>query len=165
VILLWVDYLTGFDSQFPAIYVIPVGLAAWYSGRWPAVSLAIALPLPHLVSLWTRWAANEPVAGALVMTGIRGVVIMVMGLWFARLAQHERDLDRHVRILEGLLPICMFCKNIRNENGEWEHLETFISRHSEAEFSHGFCPTCGKENYSEFIDVALQTSPTRPPKP
>ena len=72
-----------------------------------------------------------------------------MALWFARLSEHERALRRHVQRLEGLLPICSFCKSIRNKSGEWETLETFISTRSEAEFSHGFCADCGRTHYPE----------------
>jgi hypothetical protein len=83
---------------------------------------------------------------------LRGGVVLVIALWFARLADLERELSRQVKILEGLLPICSFCKSIRNENGQWECLETFISRRSEAEFSHGVCPSCGAANYPELLD-------------
>jgi len=80
------------------------------------------------------------------------VVIVVMALWFARLAELERDLEGRVKVLEGLLPICAFCKNIRNEAGEWERLETFISKRSGAEFSHGVCPSCGDMHYPGLLN-------------
>jgi hypothetical protein len=80
-------------------------------------------------------------------TVLRGAVIGVMGLWFARLSDHERALHRHLQKLEGLLPICTFCKSIKNETGEWERLEEFISTRSDAQFSHGFCPVCQKVHY------------------
>lgn len=67
---------------------------------------------------------------------------------FARLAEFERSLERRVKVLEGLLPICSFCKNIRNEAGEWERLEKYISLRSEAEFSHGICPSCNEKHYA-----------------
>lgn len=151
-LLLWLDYATGLDTQFPSLYFIPVTLAAWYSGRWPALALAVAMPLVHIVFLLTL---KRP-AGSLVtlvgMTVVRGAIIIVTALWFARLSKHERDLHRHVQTLEGLLPICTFCKNIRTEGGDWERLETFISKRSTAQFSHGFCPTCAREHYGDYID-------------
>ena len=52
-----------------------------------------------------------------------------------------------MKVLEGLLPICAFCKNIRNDKGEWERMEGYISRRSEAEFSHGICPSCSDKHY------------------
>ena len=47
-----------------------------------------------------------------------------------------------VRILSGLLPICAWCKKIRNEAGAWEQLELYIRNHSDAEFTHGMCDEC-----------------------
>jgi hypothetical protein len=151
-LLLGLGYLTGLDTQFPTVYVIPVALAAWYSGRWPALALAVGLPLAHVAFLMTRPTPPEPLAGLVAMTIVRGVIILVMGLWFARLSEHERELHRHVSTLEGLLPICAFCKSIRNEAGDWEHLETFISNRSEAQFSHCFCPSCAKTHYPDYAD-------------
>lgn len=47
-----------------------------------------------------------------------------------------------VKTLRGILPICGRCKKIRNDKGYWSEVEHFVREHSEAEFSHGFCPDC-----------------------
>ena len=47
-----------------------------------------------------------------------------------------------VKQLEGILPICSYCKKIRNDVDCWQHVETYVTDHSEAEFSHGICPAC-----------------------
>ena len=47
-----------------------------------------------------------------------------------------------VKQLTGLLPICAGCKKIRNPTGEWQQMETYLSEHSEATFTHGYCPDC-----------------------
>lgn len=47
-----------------------------------------------------------------------------------------------VKQLEGILPICSYCKKIRNDLDCWQHVETYVTDHSEAEFSHGICPAC-----------------------
>ena len=44
--------------------------------------------------------------------------------------------------LQGMLPICSYCKKIRNDQNSWEQLESYISEHSHATFSHGICPDC-----------------------
>ena len=44
--------------------------------------------------------------------------------------------------LEGILPICAACKKIRGDGGKWEDVEHYITARSEAQFSHGLCPTC-----------------------
>lgn len=51
---------------------------------------------------------------------------------------HETELAE----LRGCVPICAYCKKIRNDRNFWEQIETFISRHSQAQFSHGICPEC-----------------------
>jgi PAS domain S-box-containing protein len=55
----------------------------------------------------------------------------------------------HVRTLSGLLPICASCKKIRDDQGYWRQIESYIRDHSEAEFSHGVCPECAKHLYPE----------------
>jgi hypothetical protein len=146
-LLLGIDHVSSPSSQFPVLYVVPVTLAAWYSGKWPALTLAVAVPLFRLVFLQGTAGSGEHFWSFAFATLFRGAVITLMALWFARLADLERDLARQVNALEGLLPICSFCKNIRNESGEWERLEQYISKRSEAEFSHGVCPSCSDKHY------------------
>jgi hypothetical protein len=50
-----------------------------------------------------------------------------------------------VKTLSGFLPICASCKKIRNDKGYWEQLEAYITKHSEALFSHGLCPECAQK--------------------
>jgi sigma-B regulation protein RsbU (phosphoserine phosphatase) len=63
-----------------------------------------------------------------------------------------------VRQLQGLLPICMHCKKIRDEESDWHQLEVYIERHSEANFTHSLCPACMAHHYPEihqrFVDRA-----------
>lgn len=54
-----------------------------------------------------------------------------------------------VKVLSGLLPICSYCKNIRDDDGYWREIESFIHKHSEAKFSHGICPDCLERVYRE----------------
>lgn len=61
-----------------------------------------------------------------------------------------REKEKEVKILRGFLPICASCKEIRDDKGYWHQIESYISDHSEAEFSHGICPKCAKKLYPEF---------------
>ena len=63
-----------------------------------------------------------------------------------------RDALGKVRTLSGLLPVCASCKRIRNEGGDWEVMESYLGRKSEAEFSHGICPACAKQLYPEVTE-------------
>jgi CheY-like chemotaxis protein len=57
-----------------------------------------------------------------------------------------------IKILRGIIPICSFCKKIRDDKGYWERVDRYISNHTEAEVSHGVCPDCTAKYYSEIND-------------
>ncbi|MBF0574185.1 MAG: hypothetical protein HQK69_10595 [Desulfamplus sp.] len=56
-----------------------------------------------------------------------------------------------IKILSGIIPICMHCKGIRDDQGYWSKVEEYITQHSEAQFSHGICPKCMEKYYSEYL--------------
>ena len=64
------------------------------------------------------------------------------------LREREKSLE-DLQILRGLLPICASCKKIRDDQGYWTEMESYIKRHSEADFSHGICPECAIKLYPE----------------
>lgn len=66
-----------------------------------------------------------------------------------KLIEELKNAMAKVRTLSGLLPICASCKKIRDDKGYWNQIESYISKHSEAEFSHGICPECTKKYYSD----------------
>jgi PAS domain S-box-containing protein len=57
---------------------------------------------------------------------------------------------KHIHVLGGMLPICAACKKIRDEEGKWTHIESYIQTHSDAEFTHSFCPECVQALYPDF---------------
>lgn len=57
-----------------------------------------------------------------------------------------------VKLLSGFLPICASCKKIRDDQGYWNQIESYIQRHSQAQFSHSICPECMRKLYPDFID-------------
>jgi PAS domain S-box-containing protein len=61
----------------------------------------------------------------------------------------QRQAEAATKILRGLLPTCAHCKGIRDPDGNWHRLESYISQHSEAVFSHTLCPDCLKAHYPE----------------
>lgn len=54
-----------------------------------------------------------------------------------------------IKTLRGLIPICANCKKIRDDKGYWNQIESYIQKHSDAEFSHGICPECARKLYPE----------------
>ena len=58
----------------------------------------------------------------------------------------------NIKTLRGLLPICSYCKKIRDDKGYWNQIESYIRDHSGAEFTHGMCPECLKKHYPDLVD-------------
>jgi YesN/AraC family two-component response regulator len=67
-----------------------------------------------------------------------------------QLIRELQDALNKVRQLSGLLPICMHCKKIRDNDGGWHQLEAYISERAEVDFSHGICPDCLSEHYPQY---------------
>ena len=65
-----------------------------------------------------------------------------------------------VKTLSGIIPICAGCKKIRDDKGYWEQVESYVSQHTQAQFSHGICPVCGEKFYPEQAE-RLRTSPKK----
>lgn len=105
----------------------------------------------------TEWESFlEKVVGYLF-----GFLFLAVGfwLWLPKVIEHDQQVraklaeaTETVKALEGLLPICAGCKKIRNENGAWDHIETYISSRAEVDFSHGICPDCERTLYPEFLE-------------
>lgn len=77
----------------------------------------------------------------------------------ARTLEELRQAMAEIKTLSGFIPICASCKKVRNDDGYWDQIETYISERSDAMFSHGICPPCRKELYPE-----LETSEADPPQ-
>jgi hypothetical protein len=81
------------------------------------------------------------------------IVLVVLLLIFAirrwvevlRTAKKLQDTLDEIKTLRGIIPICSYCKQIRDDEGSWSQLESYIYSHSDAEFSHGVCPECYKK--------------------
>ena len=70
------------------------------------------------------------------------------------LAERVRELEAALKLvkqLQGLLPICLYCKKIRNDKNYWQQVESYITEHADVRFSHGICPEC----YEKVVKPAL----------
>jgi sigma-B regulation protein RsbU (phosphoserine phosphatase) len=66
-----------------------------------------------------------------------------------KLNRELKDALEKIKTLEGIIPICCICKNIRDDDGYWERIEEYMTKHSDAMFSHGICPECMKKHYPD----------------
>ena len=66
-----------------------------------------------------------------------------------RVAERIVLLTERVRSLEGILPMCAYCRRIRDERGKYQGLEEYVSAKTPAQFSHGVCPECAKKHFPD----------------
>lgn len=72
------------------------------------------------------------------------------------IAELQAALDE-ITTLRGILPICSFCKDIRNDKGYWERVDAYIARHTDVDFTHSICPSCLKKQYPEYYEGIMKT--------
>lgn len=78
------------------------------------------------------------------------------------LQRRTRELEEaltKIKTLRGLIPICASCKKIRSDQGYWQQLEEYLTEHSEADFTHGFCPECLKQMEMQVKAILDNTEP------
>ena len=80
-----------------------------------------------------------------------------------RLISELQEALANVRTLRGLIPICSSCKKIRNDEGDWTKLETYLRQHTNAEFSHGLCVDCLRKLYPNFSGEVEARVADQPP--
>ena len=88
------------------------------------------------------------------------ILSALLGVFWGKIKQADKEKSvviaelkkalEEIKTLSGFLPICASCKKIRDDQGYWKQIESYISDHSEAEFSHGICPECAQKLYPEF---------------
>lgn len=66
---------------------------------------------------------------------------------------------KEIKTLQGLLPMCAWCRDIRDDKGYWKNLEAYIQEHTDAAFSHGICPKCAKKAYPELYAQIIPENP------
>ncbi len=65
-----------------------------------------------------------------------------------RVAELEQAMA-HIKFLQGILPICMFCRRIRDDEESWRRIEDYLAEHADVQLSHGLCPQCFEKHYPE----------------
>ncbi len=145
------------------LFGLAVAFSAIRGGFGPGLFAVVlgALGAPYFFPPVGRYFRVEP--GYRGTAALELLLFLVVGLilsWLGgglrsnelRLRQTLRERDaalENVRLLSGLLPICAGCKKIRDDSGNWQQMETYISSHSEAQFSHGLCPACARRYMDE----------------
>ena len=141
------DFLTSPFILFPIFFVVPVLLVAWHRPVSRALATVAVLCIIR-IGFHFHWGMPWGLAAALINGLIRCAVLSLLAVLTARVAAHTREMRRRVKLLEGRLPICGFCKDIRDDAGAWTKLEDYISHHSEVRFTTGVCPECADKHFA-----------------
>jgi len=156
----WVDAGTDREAPFPNLAhrryrfqaAVSVDGTTWSE---PSAPFEITIR-PHFYQ--TAWF------GVLLALGGAGALGGGLGWRLRRHRRREAELQERVTLaladaqtLRGLLPICAWCKKVRNDGGYWEQIEVYVRDHWEAEFSHGICPECESR-----VNPTSETNPHTP---
>ena len=112
----------------------------------PIVMVTALTEAGYLQSAFAAGAADyvtKPIERLELLTRMRSTVKLKHEM--DRRKARERELEqalKEIKVLRGILPICARCKRIRDENGQWFSVESYIKGHTEADFSHLICPEC-----------------------
>jgi hypothetical protein len=154
-----IDWFTGFELRVFAFYFIPVGLAAWSFGLGATVVASVLAALTWFAAdLLSQNMYSNP-AVAVWNTAILLISLLAIG-WAIQKIRASLTAEREtaaalrrslaeIRVLEGILPICAQCKQIRDDGGQWQPVEVYFRDRSHAQFSHTYCPVCAKRAMEE----------------
>ena len=146
------DFYTGDELHIMVFYLIPISLASWKLGKGEAIFVAAfsaliwfvedALILRRAESFWVPFFNMAALFGVflavvLILSALRGAFVAQ-----TLLISELREALTKVNTLSGLLPMCSWCKKVRNDQGYWTAVEAYIMEHSHAEVTHGVCPEC-----------------------
>ena len=166
-----VDYLRGFSSvngigliALAALALLVTGLALLDSeATWLAVFISpgaggrmarrfapLVFLSPVMIGVQTA-VYNHPVGHAIAAVSVTAAIVITLLVGASALDKAEAER----KTLSGLLPICSHCKRIRDDKGYWSQVESYVSKYSEAEFSHSLCPSCLLEHYPDDAEAIL----------
>ncbi len=77
------------------------------------------------------------------------VIVVAYGLFTSRIVARLVNANKEIKTLRGSIPMCAACKKIRDDSAAWHDVADYVRSHSEAEFSHGLCPSCEKKQIDE----------------
>jgi hypothetical protein len=163
-----VDVWSGREIVLSPLYLVAVIIGTWRGGLWVGLGLVISSaltglvadlllsePYLHLENSYT--SAWIPFWNAVA----RGLVLLAAVLSVSKLQALLRDRDQavrelkhafgQIRTLESLLPVCAWCRRIRDESdaNSWKSMERYIAEHTDTKFNHGMCPECFERVWEE----------------
>jgi hypothetical protein len=159
-IIFFMDLSVPLGVAMGVLYASVVLISLWAPRKRFTVLIAIVCALLTILA----YALKPPVSdmGKVIFNRFLALFVIGVTAWlglkrknaeeFREKAVQEREKAlQDIRILRGFLPICASCKKIRDDQGYWTQIESYIRDHSEAEFSHGLCPGCAAKLYPDYF--------------
>jgi len=145
----FLDLVTGPEISFSIFYVAPIFAVSWLVG-WDA-GLGLAL-LSGILSCLVDQSGGKMYDSIMIPywnATVRTVFFVFVGVGVPFLKKELKKSSDALNKLSRLLPICAWCKRIRNDSGSWHRLEEYLESSSGLEVTHGICPCCIKKYYPD----------------
>lgn len=143
--------LISFTGHTRAWLLLSLGIATMAARRFIALVTELSALTSHPLVDYS-FEITGVIGSAMLVAG--GILIKPVFVQIKKAEEEQRALAGNlkealdnVKVLKELLPICANCKKIRDDDGYWQQIETYITENSDVHFSHGICPDCCKELY------------------
>jgi hypothetical protein len=139
------------------LYSVPVLLSLFYRTIPGPYRLAFVCSAFIIIGYFFSYLGEEvwySVINRILSLAVVWLTALLVAQWNLLEENREKALNE-IKVLRGFLPICASCKKIRDDEGYWHQLEVYVTKHSEAEFSHGICPDCMRKLYPKYADKVL----------
>ncbi len=153
-----IDYMTGEKSNAFILYFLPILAATWFGGLNVGLVMALFSASGWLFS--DLLITARPSEGVEIWDTVMrlGCFLLLAAAAYRIKLDFEKQKETNVKLTEaltqikqltGILPMCSFCRRIRDEDNNWVQFEAYIAQHSEAQVSHGLCPRCYKKHFGQ----------------
>jgi hypothetical protein len=154
------DLVVPLGAGISFFYLVPVVfLALWSSPKQSLAVMRIAAFSSILIAVGFLLSPRG-VFWYAVMN--RSYAFIVIGAT-VMLSVVRKGTEEDIKMLRGLLPICSYCKKIRDDQGYWQQVERYIAARSEADFSHSMCPDCGTQHFPDIVAEPATKASTKNP--
>ncbi len=149
--------------------LLSAGIATMAARRFITLLTLFPDHAPHQVAVYS-FEIIGVFGSAMMLAGVVAIKPIFILLRDAKeeqraLAESLQDALDKVKVLSGMLPICANCKKIRDDDGYWQNVESYIARHSDTKFSHSICPDCIRKLYPELSEAILKKLEEGSPPP
>ena len=147
-VILWY-YAKRIASTYKRNWLLPVGFSVQM-----AIFLARIIHLAMLRRGLSDFMQSGNLEAFLIILIYSTSIVIIVGLVVLNYQRTElelRNATSEVKTLRGIIPICASCKKIRDDEGYWNAVDSYLRLHTEAEFSHGLCPDCSRKLYPELF--------------